>query len=89
MRKPRLAASDGQAYLRSPIPEITIYPKARTMTHHHLVRPAAPLFPNALGGLFRSFLAWKEDRATRKALDRLTDRELDDIGLARSDISRL
>jgi len=33
-----------------------------------------------------ALIAWNDDRATRKALSRLSDRELDDIGLSRSDI---
>ena len=34
-----------------------------------------------------SVTAWKDARATRKALSVLSDRELDDIGLTRSDIA--
>lgn len=34
-----------------------------------------------------SFTAWKDARATRKALSVLSDRELEDIGLTRSDIA--
>lgn len=30
---------------------------------------------------------WNEDRLTRKALEKLSDRELDDIGLSRGDIA--
>jgi uncharacterized protein YjiS (DUF1127 family) len=37
--------------------------------------------------LIASFNAWKDARATRKALSALTDRELEDIGLTRSDIA--
>jgi uncharacterized protein YjiS (DUF1127 family) len=33
-----------------------------------------------------SLAAWNDARVTRKALGRLTDRELDDIGLCRADI---
>ncbi|WP_299841801.1 DUF1127 domain-containing protein [uncultured Roseovarius sp.] len=33
--------------------------------------------------------AWFEARATRRALSQLSDRELDDIGLSRSDIDRI
>lgn len=36
--------------------------------------------------LLATFLAWREGRATRKALSKLTDRELTDIGLKRADI---
>ncbi|WP_113911973.1 DUF1127 domain-containing protein [Roseovarius dicentrarchi] len=38
--------------------------------------------------LFASFTAWKDARATRMALSALSDRELDDIGLTRSDIAK-
>ena len=40
------------------------------------------IFSNALAAL----AAWNESRATRSALSQLTDRELDDIGLSRSEI---
>jgi len=33
--------------------------------------------------------AWNETRITRKALSKLTDRELDDIGLIRADLYRV
>ncbi len=36
-----------------------------------------------------SFSAWNDARKTRKALSRLTDRELDDIGLSRGDIMNI
>ncbi len=36
--------------------------------------------------VFAGFAAWTDARATRKALNALSDRELDDIGLARGDI---
>ena len=42
-----------------------------------------------LSALFHAFRAWNDTRATRKALNRLTDRELEDIGLSRGDIDRL
>lgn len=32
---------------------------------------------------------WNDARVTRNALNRLTDRELDDIGLNRADIDRI
>ncbi|PVA10258.1 hypothetical protein DC366_08400 [Pelagivirga sediminicola] len=34
-----------------------------------------------------AFSAWNDARLTRKALSALSDRELDDIGLTRSDIA--
>jgi len=33
--------------------------------------------------------AWNDGRVTRSALGKLTDRELDDIGLTRSDINAI
>lgn len=39
--------------------------------------------------LVSAFAQWNETRKTRAALSRLSDRELDDIGLDRSDIERL
>ncbi len=43
---------------------------------------AATLF----NGLVGRFAAWNDTRVTRNALNTLTDRELDDLGLIRSDI---
>ena len=40
-------------------------------------------------GLTAKFLAWKEAYQTRQALSRLSDRQLEDIGLDRSDIARI
>ncbi|UXU76270.1 MULTISPECIES: DUF1127 domain-containing protein [unclassified Paracoccus (in: a-proteobacteria)] len=34
-------------------------------------------------------VAWNEARVTRNALSRLSDRELDDIGLCRADIDQV
>ena len=39
--------------------------------------------------LFAEFAAWNDGRATRKALSKLSDRELDDIGLVRGDLDTL
>ena len=36
--------------------------------------------------LYAAIVAWNDARATRAALSRLSDRELDDIGLCRGDI---
>lgn len=46
--------------------------------------PAASLFSQLLGRL----AAWNDRRVTVKMLDRLSDRELADIGLQRGDIAR-
>ena len=40
------------------------------------------LYANTIGAL----AAWNDARATRAALTKLSDRELDDIGLCRGDI---
>ncbi|MBD3765948.1 MAG: DUF1127 domain-containing protein [Rhodobacterales bacterium] len=42
-----------------------------------------------LGRLWAALAAWNEARVTRAALERLSDRELDDIGLCRADIEML
>ncbi|WP_209424902.1 DUF1127 domain-containing protein [Pararhodobacter sp. SW119] len=48
--------------------------------------------PIALGGgfsfagLFTAFSAWNDRRITRRELAKLSDRELEDIGLCRADI---
>lgn len=41
---------------------------------------------NALSNAVHAFRVWNDARVTRKALSKLTDRELDDIGLCRGDI---
>ncbi len=54
------------------------------MTTYDLSRPATRggLFNRLLAGV----LAWNDARQTRNALERLSDHELADIGLNRSDI---
>lgn len=39
-----------------------------------------------LSAVFASFTAWSDARETRKALNALSSRELEDIGLCRADI---
>lgn len=39
--------------------------------------------------LLAAIAAWNDARVTRNALSRLSDRELDDIGLSRGDIDRI
>lgn len=50
-------------------------------------------FYTRLGTIFASVystvLTWNDRRLTRKALNTLTDRELDDIGLGRGDIDNI
>lgn len=44
---------------------------------------------NAFSGAINSVARYNEVRATRIALSRLSDRELEDIGLSRADIERV
>lgn len=44
---------------------------------------------NGLSNVMMAFQAWNDARVTRKALNKLSDRELDDIGLCRGDIATL
>jgi uncharacterized protein YjiS (DUF1127 family) len=44
---------------------------------------------NGLSNVIAMFEAWNDARITRKALNKLSDRELDDIGLCRGDIELL
>lgn len=44
---------------------------------------------SVFSGLFSAVAAWNDARVTRNALSRLTDRELDDIGLTRADIDAI
>ena len=41
---------------------------------------------NGLSNVFAALSAWNDARVTRNALGKLSDRELDDIGLCRADI---
>ncbi len=52
-------------------------------------RPAASGFARPLSTLYAEFLAWREARLNRAALSRLSERELSDIGLQRSDIEEM
>ncbi|WP_333829753.1 DUF1127 domain-containing protein [Pararhodobacter sp.] len=40
----------------------------------------------SFGDFFASMAAWNDKRVTRRELSKLSDRELDDIGLCRADI---
>lgn len=46
-------------------------------------------FGFSFADLFARLIAWNDKRATRNELSRLSDRELDDIGLCRGDIERI
>ncbi len=43
----------------------------------------------SLSSLFGALAAWNDARMTRKALNQLSARELDDIGLVRGDIEEI
>jgi uncharacterized protein YjiS (DUF1127 family) len=43
----------------------------------------------SVGTVAATFQAWNSARVTRKALSRLSNRELDDIGLCRGDIDQI
>ncbi|RBI76929.1 hypothetical protein DQW77_02730 [Roseovarius sp. TE539] len=51
----------------------------------------APTFVlgDALGRALVALKNWNDERVTRNALSRLSDRELDDIGICRGDIARI
>lgn len=60
------------------------------MAAYELNRMAAPgTRVGVAGRLVAAFSAWNDARVTRKALSRLSDRELEDIGLSRSDIDSI
>lgn len=42
---------------------------------------------NGLSNVALAFQSWNDARVTRKTLNKLSDRELDDIGLCRGDIA--
>lgn len=47
---------------------------------------AAPPAPGLVNSFFAGFVQMRETNRTQKALKKLTDRELDDIGLSRADL---
>ena len=46
-------------------------------------------FVQSISDKFSGMAAWNDARITRKALGKLSDRELDDIGLCRGDIEMI
>ena len=44
---------------------------------------------NGMSRAFRALSAWNDARATRNSLSKLSDRQLDDIGLCRADIDTI
>lgn len=57
------------------------------MAYADLNRPAVSGFSaSSVAQYFSVATAWLDARATRKALNKLTDRQLEDVGLQRADI---
>ncbi len=52
-------------------------------------RAPAGAASNFFTSLVLSLRDWNDARITRRALNKLSDRELDDIGLCRADISNI
>ncbi|NJM84369.1 MAG: DUF1127 domain-containing protein [Tabrizicola sp.] len=44
---------------------------------------------NGIGSAFSLLVSWNDRRITRNALSKLSDHELDDIGLCRADIDQV
>ncbi len=61
---------------------MTFYAHSRTHTEQVL----AGFQGLSLGALIATLKTWNDERITRRELNGLTDRELADIGLSRSDI---
>ncbi len=65
------------------------------MAATHTTRPApfgaisTYRFVQLVDAVFTAIAAWNDARMTRKALGKLTDHELDDIGLCRGDIETI
>lgn len=63
------------------------------MATFETTRPAQGFFGGRLSTLVVSLVAavaaWNDARVTRNALSKLSDRELDDIGLCRGDIESI
>lgn len=49
----------------------------------------APARPGLFGKWVHAFSTWRDRQATRKELAKLSDHELDDIGLTRGDIDTM
>jgi uncharacterized protein YjiS (DUF1127 family) len=51
--------------------------------------PVAPAKPHGLKGWIAAFRAWREKQSSMAELEMMSDRELMDIGLTRSDVHRV
>jgi len=59
-----------------------------TFTTHHAAS-GSQLVAGRLSHFFSAVVRWNNTRITRNALRKLSNRELDDIGLSRADIDTL
>jgi uncharacterized protein YjiS (DUF1127 family) len=59
-----------------------------SLNHTHAPADAAS-FGAAISAVIGRISAWNDARITRKALSNLSDHELDDIGLSRSEIDQI
>ena len=59
------------------------------MTTYTNTRTASGMHTGFFGHLVTIVASWNDARVTRNALARLSDRELDDIGLCRGDIEEI
>lgn len=57
--------------------------------NHITAAPSAPRFELGFDHVATSFRRWRIANRTRAALTALSDRELDDLGIQRHDISRI
>lgn len=55
------------------------------MSHNHAAAGLGSVFARVMAMV----AAWNDARITRRELNRLTDRELSDIGLTRGDVERV
>lgn len=58
-------------------------------THVHGHTGSAARIGSIFTAAFGAFATWNDARATRKSLEALSDRELEDIGLCRGDIDAI
>jgi len=63
---------------------MAVFDTSRALSEGARTNPAT-----LLSRLFGATLAWNDRRVTRNALNALTSRELDDIGLSRGDIANM
>jgi uncharacterized protein YjiS (DUF1127 family) len=59
------------------------------MAFYDTTRPAAGPLGRAFATIADEFRVWREARVNRAALAKLSDRELSDIGLLRSDLDEM